>query len=99
MKLRIADLACEHLDLSNDVEPATILQLQNISNGTGDLEFRDGLSLIHEVAIRKLLANLEFPVGSGVLRTDFPATIEHVTCEGRIRNGFVGEIFLGGASW
>ncbi|MCP4444253.1 MAG: hypothetical protein GY811_02760 [Myxococcales bacterium] len=92
MKLRISALTCDQLDLSNDVEPATVLQLQNISNGTGYLEFQDGLSLIHEVVIRKLLANLEIPLGTGVLRTDFPATIEHVTCEGRIRNGFAGEL-------
>jgi len=92
MKLKISDLECDVFDLSNDAEPPTILTLENISNGTGDLEFRDGLTLLNEVAIRKLLATLEFPVSSGRLRTDSPATIEHVNCEGRIRNGFAGEL-------
>ncbi len=92
MKLKIADLQCDSLDLINEHDPPTLLQLQNIANGTGDLEFRDGLTLLNEVAIRKLLAILEFPVGDGRLRTDFPATIEHVTCQGRIRNGFAGSL-------
>ncbi len=92
MKLKISDLQCDSLDLINEHDPPTLLKLQNISDGTGDLEFRDGLSLINEVAIRKLLAILEFPLGDGRLRTDFPATIEHVTCEGRIRNGFAGTL-------
>jgi hypothetical protein len=92
MKLRLSDLACDEFDLSDERQPPTVLRLQNISNGTGELEFQDGLSIIHEVAIRKLLAHLEIPMGGGVLRTDYPATIEHVICEGRIRNGFAGEL-------
>tara|TARA_R110002096_G_scaffold361075_1_gene554073 strand:+ start:11464 stop:12987 length:1524 start_codon:yes stop_codon:yes gene_type:complete len=92
MKLRLSDLACDELNLVDDKQPPTVLKLQNISNGTGEMDFRDGLTVIEEVAIRKLLANLEIPMGSGMLRTDFPATIEHVICEGRIRNGFAGEL-------
>ncbi len=92
MRLRISELACQEFDLTTDNQSPTRLKLQNISNGTGGLEFRDGLTIIEEIAIRKLLAHLEIPMGSGVLRTDSPATIEHVICEGRIRNGFVGEL-------
>lgn len=92
MRIRLSDLACDEFNLSDDKQPPTILKLQNITNGTGALEFRDGLSLIEEIAIRKLLAHIEIPMGTGVLRTDLPATIEHVICEGRIRNGFAGEL-------
>jgi len=92
MKLNIAELQCDSLRLDDGMSPPTVLEFQNISQGTGDLEFTDGLSLIREVVIRKVLANLELPLSGGSLRSEQPIQIEHVSCSGRIRNGFVGEL-------
>lgn len=92
MKLKLADLACETFDLRSATLPQTILKLDEISDGCGDLEFRDGLTLLSNLAIRKLLATLEFPLSEGRLYTHHPATMSHLSCEGRIRNGFVGEV-------
>ncbi len=92
LRLKLADLACAQLDLSTQSVPPTVLRFEEISEGCGDLEFADGLTRLAGIAIKKLLATLELPLGSGRLFTEEPATISHVTCEGRIRNGFAGEL-------
>lgn len=92
MKLKLADLACDTFDLRSETLPPTILKLDHISDGCGELEFRDGLTLLSGLAIRKLLATLEFPITGGRLFTHHAATTSHLSCEGRIRNGFAGEI-------
>jgi hypothetical protein len=93
VKLKLADLACGTFDLRSENTPPTILKLDEISDGCGDLDFRDGLTLLSGLAIRTLLATLEFPLGEGGrLFTHHAATMSHLSCEGRIRNGFVGEV-------
>lgn len=92
MKLKLAELACQTFDLRSDKVPPTILKLDHITDGCGDLEFRDGLTLLSGLAIRTLLATLEFPMRGGRIFTDHAATMSHLRCEGRIRNGFAGEV-------
>ncbi len=92
MKLKLAELACQTFDLRSEKVPPTILKLDHITDGCGDLEFRDGLTLLSGLAIRTLLATLEFPLRGGRLYTENAATMSHLSCEGRIRNGFVGEV-------
>lgn len=92
LRLKLADLACQRLDLSTQSTPPTVLRFEQISEGCGDLEFEDGLTKLAGIAIKKLLAHLELPMAGGRLYNELPATISHVTCEGRIRNGFAGEL-------
>ncbi len=92
MKLKLADLACQTFDLRSEKTPPTIIKLDHITDGCGDLEFRDGLTLLSGLAIRKLLATLEFPMRGGRLYTEHAATMSHLSCEGRVRNGFAGEV-------
>jgi hypothetical protein len=92
MKLKLADLACQTFDLRSEKVPPTILKLDHITDGCGDLEFREGLTLLSGLAIRTLLATLEFPMSGGRIFTEHGATMSHLSCEGRIRNGFAGEV-------
>ncbi len=92
MKLRLEDLNCEVLNLQTDQVPATEITLREITDGSGALVFSEGLTKIEGVAIRNVLAELEIPIGTGRLYTDIPATISHVACDGRVRNGFAGEV-------
>ncbi len=92
MKLSLANLGCDEFDLRTANVPATVVTLKNIRDGAGVLEFGENMTLIDNLAIRELLAAMEFPIAGGKLYTDVPATISHVTCQGRIRNGFSGQL-------
>ena len=92
LRLKLADLQCDQLDLSTQSVPPMVLRFEQISEGCGDLEFVDGLSKLAGIAIKSLMATMELPMSSGRLFTEQPAAISHVTCEGRIRNGFAGEL-------
>ena len=92
MKLKLAELACQTFDLRSEKVPPTILKLDHITDGCGELEFRDGLTLLSGLAIRTLLATLEFPMSGGRIFTEHAATMSHLSCEGRLRNGFAGEV-------
>lgn len=95
MSLSLSALGCGELDLRTNAVPPTVVTLQSILDGAGVLEFGDGITLISNLAIRELLAAIEFPVAGGRLFSELPATVSHVTCEGRIRNGFAGQLRAG----
>lgn len=92
MKVALADLDCETLDLSTEKSPPTILKFRELQDGRGDLDFQAGLTILSGIAIRQVLGTLEFPLSSGRLVTEQPATISNVTCDARIRNGLSGEL-------
>lgn len=95
MTLSLSSLGCGELDLRTHGSPPTVVTLKSILDGAGILEFDEGITRIGNLAIRELLAAIEFPLAGGRLFSEQPATISHVTCEGRIRNGFAGQLRAG----